>query len=106
MGGATDPVERTQAGTLSRRQAVQMTQAMREFGGEELADIELIGTGPQLGVREMRRDFLKKTAAATAFVASANIFRTPVHGWTKTARVAHSQHCAAFYERRGGQALV
>jgi FAD-dependent oxidoreductase family protein len=52
---ATDPVERTQAETLSRRQAVQMTQAMREFGGEELANIELIGTGPQLGVRETRR---------------------------------------------------
>lgn len=52
---ATDPTQRTQAECLSRRQALQMTQAMREFGGEELANIELIGTGPQLGVRETRR---------------------------------------------------
>jgi len=32
-----------------------MTLAMREFGGEELKDIELIGTGTQVGVRETRR---------------------------------------------------
>ncbi len=32
-----------------------MTLAMREFGGEELKDIELIGTGTQIGVRETRR---------------------------------------------------
>lgn len=52
---ATDPVERTQAECRSRRQALQMTLAMREFGGEELKDIELIGTGTQMGVRETRR---------------------------------------------------
>jgi len=52
---ATDPFERTRAEALSRRQAVQMAQAMREFGGEPLKDIELIGTGPQVGVRETRR---------------------------------------------------
>jgi len=52
---ATDPVERTQAECQSRRQVLQMVQAMREFGGEELKDIELIGTGPQVGVRETRR---------------------------------------------------
>jgi hypothetical protein len=52
---ATDPVQRTKAECLSRRQAVQMVQAMREFGGEEFKDIELLGTGPQLGVRETRR---------------------------------------------------
>ncbi len=51
----TDPVERTQAECLSRRQVLQMVQAMREFGGDELRSIELIGTGPQLGVRETRR---------------------------------------------------
>ena len=51
----TDPVERTQAECLSRRQVLQMVQAMREFGGDELRNIELIGTGPQLGVRETRR---------------------------------------------------
>jgi ribulose 1,5-bisphosphate synthetase/thiazole synthase len=52
---ATDPVERTQAECRSRRQVLQMTLAMREFGGEELKDIELIGTGTQMGVRETRR---------------------------------------------------
>ena len=52
---ATDPVERTQAECQSRRQVLQMTLAMREFGGEELKDIELIGTGTQMGVRETRR---------------------------------------------------
>ena len=52
---ATDPVERSEAECLSRRQIVQMSQAMREFGGEELKEIELIGAGPQMGVRETRR---------------------------------------------------
>jgi len=52
---ATDPVQRTQAECRSRRQVLQMTLAMREFGGEELKDIELIGTGTQMGVRETRR---------------------------------------------------
>ena len=51
----TDPWQRSKAESLSRRQVVQMVQAMREFGGEELADIELIGVGPQMGVRETRR---------------------------------------------------
>ncbi|MHC4354793.1 MAG: FAD-dependent oxidoreductase [Planctomycetota bacterium] len=52
---ATDPVERTQAECQSRRQVLQMTLAMREFGGDELRDIELIGAGTQMGVRETRR---------------------------------------------------
>lgn len=52
---ATDPVQRTQAECQSRRQVLQMALAMREFGGEELKDIELIGTGTQVGVRETRR---------------------------------------------------
>jgi ribulose 1,5-bisphosphate synthetase/thiazole synthase len=52
---ATDPVQRTQAECQSRRQVLQMTLAMREFGGEELKNIELIGTGTQVGVRETRR---------------------------------------------------
>jgi ribulose 1,5-bisphosphate synthetase/thiazole synthase len=51
----TDPWQRSQAECLSRRQVVQMVQAMREFGGEELKEIELIGTGTQMGVRETRR---------------------------------------------------
>jgi ribulose 1,5-bisphosphate synthetase/thiazole synthase len=52
---ATDPIQRTKAECLSRRQVLQMVQAMREFGGEHLKDIELIGTGTQIGVRETRR---------------------------------------------------
>jgi len=52
---ATDPVERTQAECQSCRQVLQMAMAMREFGGEELKDIELIGTGTQMGVRETSR---------------------------------------------------
>jgi ribulose 1,5-bisphosphate synthetase/thiazole synthase len=52
---ATDPVQRTQAECQSRRQVLQMAMAMREFGGEEFKDIELIGTGTQIGVRETRR---------------------------------------------------
>jgi hypothetical protein len=32
-----------------------MTQAMREFGGEELKNIELVATSPQIAVRETRR---------------------------------------------------
>ncbi|MHC4629513.1 MAG: FAD-dependent oxidoreductase [Planctomycetota bacterium] len=52
---ATDPVQRTEAECQSRRQVLQMTLAMREFGGEELKGIELIGTGTQMGVRETRR---------------------------------------------------
>jgi len=51
----TDPWQRSEAECLSRRQVLQMVQAMREFGGEELREIELIGTGPQIGVRETRR---------------------------------------------------
>ncbi|GAG08357.1 unnamed protein product, partial [marine sediment metagenome] len=45
----------TRAEALSRRQAVQMVEAMREFGGEALRGIELIAAGPQVGVRETRR---------------------------------------------------
>lgn len=52
---ATDIIQRTEAECLSRRQVLQMVQAMREFGPEELKDIELIGTGTQVGVRETRR---------------------------------------------------
>lgn len=51
----TDPLQRSQAECLSRRQALQMTRAMREFGGEELKDLELVATGSQVAVRETRR---------------------------------------------------
>jgi hypothetical protein len=51
----TDPFERSQAECVSRRQALQMTRAMREFGGKELKDIELVATNPRIAVRETRR---------------------------------------------------
>jgi ribulose 1,5-bisphosphate synthetase/thiazole synthase len=51
----TDPFQRSQAECVSRRQALQMTRAMREFGGDELKDIELVATSPRIAVRETRR---------------------------------------------------
>jgi hypothetical protein len=51
----TDPLQRSQAECVSRRQALQMTQTMREFGGEELKDIELVATSSRIAVRETRR---------------------------------------------------
>jgi len=46
---------RTRAECMSRRQVLEMINAMREFGGEALKDVELTGTGTQVGVRETRR---------------------------------------------------
>ena len=51
----TDPFQRSEAECISRRQVIEMVQAMREFGGEEFSEIELVGVGPQMGVRETRR---------------------------------------------------
>jgi ribulose 1,5-bisphosphate synthetase/thiazole synthase len=51
----TDPFEFSQAECVSRRQALQMIRAMREFGGEQLKDIELVATSPRIAVRETRR---------------------------------------------------
>jgi ribulose 1,5-bisphosphate synthetase/thiazole synthase len=51
----SDPESFSQAEVFARRQALQMTEAMREFGGPDLASIELIGTSPQICVRETRR---------------------------------------------------
>jgi ribulose 1,5-bisphosphate synthetase/thiazole synthase len=51
----TDPFEFSLAECVSRRQALQMTMAMREFGGEGLKDVELVATGPRVAVRETRR---------------------------------------------------
>jgi len=52
---ATDPRQRTKSESLSRRQVVEMVEAMREFGPECLRHIELSAAGPRLGVRETRR---------------------------------------------------
>lgn len=47
--------ELTQAETVSRRQAIQMLDTMRTSGIKELEDLDLICTGPQIGIRETRR---------------------------------------------------
>jgi ribulose 1,5-bisphosphate synthetase/thiazole synthase len=52
---AIDPVEFTKAECTSRRQALQMIQSLRESGKPGISEIELIATGPQMGVRESRR---------------------------------------------------
>jgi hypothetical protein len=51
----TDPVERTRAECVSRRQALQMAQALRESDNPNVSQIEWVGAGPQISVRESRR---------------------------------------------------
>ena len=51
----TDPFKFTEAECLSRRQIVQNVEALRKYAGEELRDVELVGAGPRIGVRESRR---------------------------------------------------
>jgi ribulose 1,5-bisphosphate synthetase/thiazole synthase len=52
---ATDILQRTKAEAASRRQVLQMVQALRESDNPDLRRIEWIGTGPQVSVRETRR---------------------------------------------------
>jgi hypothetical protein len=52
---ATDPVERSRAESASRRQALQMIQAIRESDIPALRQIEWAASGPQASVRETRR---------------------------------------------------
>ena len=51
----TDHEQFSRAECQSRRQAVQITEAMREFGGGELGKVEIVGASTQIGVRESRR---------------------------------------------------
>jgi hypothetical protein len=51
----THPEDMTEAERFSRRQAIQMVEAMREFGGDALKNVQLAAAGPQPGVRETRR---------------------------------------------------
>lgn len=51
----TDIHQFSEAECLSRRQVIQMTQAMREFGGGDVKNTEITGASPQIGVRESRR---------------------------------------------------
>ena len=38
----TDPIERSKAECIGRRQVIQMVEAMRQYGGEHLKDIEIV----------------------------------------------------------------
>jgi hypothetical protein len=51
----TDPFQFSEAECKSRRQVVQMTEAMREFGKGDLKKCEIVGASTQIGVRETRR---------------------------------------------------
>ncbi len=51
----TDPVQFSKAECLSRRQVIQMTEAMREFGNGDLKNCEIVGASTQIGIRESRR---------------------------------------------------
>lgn len=51
----TKPEDMTEAERYSRRQALQIVAALREFGGPAFARVQLGATGPQVGVRETRR---------------------------------------------------
>lgn len=52
---ATDVADMTEAERYSRRQIIQIVQALREFGGPAFASIQLAAAGAQVGVRETRR---------------------------------------------------
>jgi ribulose 1,5-bisphosphate synthetase/thiazole synthase len=51
----TDPFQFSKAECMSRRQVIQMTQAMREFGAGDLKKCEIVNASNQIGVRESRR---------------------------------------------------
>jgi len=51
----TDPYDMTEAERYSRRQALQIVNALREYGGPAFKGVQLGGAGAQVGVRETRR---------------------------------------------------
>jgi hypothetical protein len=51
----TDPYESSRIAAFSSRQAIQMISAIRESDHPGLQQIELVGTGPEVSVRETRR---------------------------------------------------
>jgi len=51
----TDPFQYSKAECMSRRQVVQMTEAMRNFGNGDLKNCEIVGASTQIGIRESRR---------------------------------------------------
>ena len=52
---ASDAQGFTEIERFSRRQAIQIVEAMREFGPPSFKNVQLAGTGVQTGVRETRR---------------------------------------------------
>lgn len=52
---AADPFQFSEAECLSRRQVIQMVEALRKYAGKGLNGIEIVGTGARVGVRESRR---------------------------------------------------
>jgi len=52
---ASRPADMTEAERYSRRQVLQIAQALRTFGGPAFARAQLAAAGPQVGVRETRR---------------------------------------------------
>jgi hypothetical protein len=51
----SDPFKFSEAECLSRRQVLQNVEALRKYAGDGLKEIELLGAGPRIGVRESRR---------------------------------------------------
>ena len=51
----TDPFRFSEAECKSRRQVIQMIEAMRNYGGGELNNCEIVGASTQIGIRESRR---------------------------------------------------
>ena len=51
----TDPFQFSKAECMSRRQVIQMTQAIREFGTGDIQNAEITNVSTQIGVRESRR---------------------------------------------------
>ncbi len=51
----TSLADLTRAERLSRRQVIEMVEALRAFGGDAFREVELLNAGPQVGVRETRR---------------------------------------------------
>ncbi len=75
----TDPIERSKCECVGRRQAVQVTEAMRHFGGEKLKDVELVGASTQIAVRETRR--VKGVCILTEEDAAKGITFKDTIGW-------------------------
>ena len=51
----TDPYKYTRVASFSSRQAIQMIRSIRSSGDPGLEQLELVGTGPRVSVRETRR---------------------------------------------------